>query len=56
MRVLGFIRCRAVRYKVLVMAPLKTEKDLSHRKEPKRMFGHRKGPLFAIYYAIKHMF
>ena len=27
---------------------LKTEKDLSHRKGPKRIFGHRKGLIFAI--------
>ena len=28
---------------------LKTEKDLSYRKGPKRTFGHRKGLLFAIF-------
>ena len=28
---------------------LKTEKDLSHRKGPKRIFGHRKGLIFAIF-------
>ena len=28
---------------------LKTEKDLSHRKGPKRIFGHRKGLLIAIF-------
>ena len=28
---------------------LKTEKDFSHRKGPKRIFGHRKGLLFAIF-------
>ena len=28
-------------------ALLKTETDLSHRKGPKRIFGHRKGFLFA---------
>ena len=28
---------------------LKTEKDLSHRKGPKRIVGHRKGLIFAIF-------
>ena len=35
---------------------LKTEKDLSHRKGPKRIFGHRKGLLFAIFILLNICF